>query len=894
MEQKTLLEKILGRKEIHLFEHNEIAYRKLESFLQNNQKASVDHATGTGKSFIALKYLFNHKDKRILYLTPTYYIFQQLRDVHMPKLGIEKNDFSTFENIIYPNLLKMNMEKLAEEYDVFVLDEYHRCGAKLWGTKIKELISIIEKQYPDKKIVGLTATPTRYLDNERDMNEELFLGNSVSTITLGDAILEGLLQPPTYINTADAHIEYLEHVKNKLKRKVVYQEDMHGLGELLETAISKIKNSIRVDEAHNVNLPQKNGKYIVFCSTISEIKHNMEIIKEKFPGEKLTFYEVHSHQTKEINERELKNFRENNNSNSFVFVVDILNEGIHVDNIDGIFLMRKTTSPIIYFQQLGRLLSYSTKEKQLFVWDMVDNIKNHTIIHRLYQEVISEARKRLVTDEKNKRRYERILSNFRIIDNYNEVLSDIKEIELEIDNMSEEELLKRRVARFVEILCHQYKNVKTKIPKHIQTSQLFRAYDDLYKKYKYITLEQFIRLKQAQITLPNEINISIEAFEEKLQGFNNLYEKELSEQLKVYKKFKKYCEELGRVPSILSKDAEERDCAYLTSTIMPKCDKKIREMYKTLISEKETGFNLNYYFQINDVEYETFIKGLEYCLENDIVVNKNIYTIFTQMYYQEDLRKKYKLDKYLGKLKYKYNNRGNEKIVFIEQVYEDEKTSLDLYSQRLNKLKKYGLESIDEKEIEEFVKKYVKELLDFIKLKKRLPNSNEESEYAKYNAFRPFIKKFGYENYIEQKINDNRIMEQDSFIAQIIEFVHNNNGDFPSDRVLDEEEIKLAKKMKANAKILQYYQVKLLELQKMIRFENNDNWFNEYIEFMKINKRYPIIQSDEERTLISRFVRNESRLTKEERKILKTVTLEIGEAELIRRTFLERRKVRSK
>ena len=38
-----------------LFEHNEIAYKKLCKMLETENTATIDHATGTGKSFIALK-----------------------------------------------------------------------------------------------------------------------------------------------------------------------------------------------------------------------------------------------------------------------------------------------------------------------------------------------------------------------------------------------------------------------------------------------------------------------------------------------------------------------------------------------------------------------------------------------------------------------------------------------------------------------------------------------------------------------------------------------------------------------------------------------------------------------------------------------------------------------
>ena len=356
------------------------------------------------------------------------------------------------------------------------------------------MIKIIKEKYPDKKIIGLTATPTRYLDHERNMNEELFLGKAVSTLTLGDAILQGLLQPPTYVNTGNSCIEYIEYLKNKLNRKFVYQEDMIMYQKLLDTATKKIEEHIALRSNMDIELPRENGKYIVFCNRISDIETNKQIIEKRFKDIKLSFYEVHSNQEREKNERNLADFRENNESSSFIFVVDSLNEGIHIDNIDGIFLLRKTKSPIIYFQQLGRLLSYSTKQKKLVVWDMVDNIKNHSVIYKLYQDVIDKTKKLLIEDPENADKYNQIISNFKIVDNYTGIMTQINMIEEQIDKIPEEELIKIRVSRFINILCDQYKT-KSTLPKKIQIEQLFKANEDLYKYYKHITLEQFIKIK---------------------------------------------------------------------------------------------------------------------------------------------------------------------------------------------------------------------------------------------------------------------------------------------------------------------------------------------------------------------------------------------------------------
>jgi len=70
-------------KEISLFEHNEKAYVKLINSLTKNKCTTINHATGTGKSFIALKYLYENRHKRCLYIAPTYPILDQLIEYYI-------------------------------------------------------------------------------------------------------------------------------------------------------------------------------------------------------------------------------------------------------------------------------------------------------------------------------------------------------------------------------------------------------------------------------------------------------------------------------------------------------------------------------------------------------------------------------------------------------------------------------------------------------------------------------------------------------------------------------------------------------------------------------------------------------------------------------------------
>ena len=69
-----------------------------------------------------------------------------------------------------------------------------------------------------------------------------------------------------------------------------------------------------------------------------------------------------------------------------LFCIDMLNEGIHVEDIDGVILLRPTVSPIIYKQQIGRALS-ATKSKHAVIFDIVNNIENIYSIGAIEEEM---------------------------------------------------------------------------------------------------------------------------------------------------------------------------------------------------------------------------------------------------------------------------------------------------------------------------------------------------------------------------------------------------------------------------------------------------------------------------------------------------------------------------
>ena len=70
-----------------------------------------------------------------------------------------------------------------------------------------------------------------------------------------------------------------------------------------------------------------------------------------------------------------------------LFCIDALNEGIHVENVSGVILLRPTVSPIIYKQQIGRALA-AGKRGNAVIWDIVNNIENLYSIGAVEEEML--------------------------------------------------------------------------------------------------------------------------------------------------------------------------------------------------------------------------------------------------------------------------------------------------------------------------------------------------------------------------------------------------------------------------------------------------------------------------------------------------------------------------
>ena len=266
---------------LRLFEHNEKAYHAAVRMMDQYGKVAIVHPTGTGKSYIAFKLIEDNPEKVVIWLSPSEYIFKtQLESLKRndPDFPLANVHFYTYAKLMC--CTQAQLEKIAAQKPAYIiLDEFHRAGAECWGESTVALLKLC----PDAKLLGLTATNVRYLDNNRDMAEELFDGHIASDMNLGEAVVRGILPTPKYVTTVyqyqKALAKYQARVDNLRTPGIrdVNQKYLDALRRALEQADG-------LDRVFAHHITNKSGKYIVFCANKEHMDEMVSHVPEWFAG----------------------------------------------------------------------------------------------------------------------------------------------------------------------------------------------------------------------------------------------------------------------------------------------------------------------------------------------------------------------------------------------------------------------------------------------------------------------------------------------------------------------------------------------------------------------------------------------------------------------------------
>ena len=431
--------------------------------------------------------------------------------------------------------------------NLIVFDELHRSGAKTWKSVVEQLIETNK----NANILGITATPIRDTDHVDMMNE---LASMTKTYTqeelatkqylgyemyLIDAIQRGLVVEPNIISfdfmlrDTDEYQEIVEMIsteKNPEKKRQLI-EIKEQIDELIsgETEITEhIKNNISKKENEEIGriiretIKQKDGRYIVFLPQHSSSDGLNET--EYFEQQEQKIREIlasidaepeisrlSSADSKAQNRKAITDFENSNSKHlKIMLAINKLNEGVHIDGINGEIMYRKINdgSTILYLQQLGRVIFSIDPEKPVpdelipIVYDIYNNylvqnlnrtvnqttpksdlqklkeviewIDKHGYEPDINSEDIQEARK-AITLKKIQNKYKKYLDG---IDNPRLSKSDIYEIEQIME-----------LAKSIDLFS---KDIGTRIippgEKDLSEVQLFKVtatqkkFSELYKK----------------------------------------------------------------------------------------------------------------------------------------------------------------------------------------------------------------------------------------------------------------------------------------------------------------------------------------------------------------------------------------------------------------------------
>lgn len=430
-----------GIAQVELYEHNEKTYEEAKGQLKLYGKTAIVQPTGTGKSMILKRFLQDF-----------YYEWKIVVGSSAQALDLLQDEPDWVSNSTLVTTYH-SLEKIVNDLEVMqgvikikliVLDELQRAGAKTWNPVITKLVQL----FPDAGLLGLTATPIRFLDKRRDMVSELFNGISAGNITLQKAVELGILpQFDCAVGMYDIQNDIKDRLKKLNKRKVRKGESEEAVNARilhrkiqLDSFAQKWDRDEKIVGMMQQYLKQhrdKNYKHIVFTPSIEIAEHMRGLIEGWYSkayndglseGEQSVMVRTYMYHSKNPDRKfEFNCFESDKGAGSIdvLISVNMASNSFHVKNTKSIMLLRSIDSPNLLTQMIGRGLA--SGGENVVIFDLVDNLKAadnmQELIYSMESKVngLSKDRKYEVLTKQHKK-------STRICKSYTDTTSDVRDI----------------------------------------------------------------------------------------------------------------------------------------------------------------------------------------------------------------------------------------------------------------------------------------------------------------------------------------------------------------------------------------------------------------------------------------------------------------------------------
>lgn len=357
------------------------AIAKLNTLRKMNQtKALAIAATGTGKTYMSVFDTMQVNPKKALFVVHRGDILIKAQESFDNVLGKTIPDYSSdrYEGskgnknskylFVTESTLALHLEDFTpDEFDYIIIDEAHHAADNSY-TKILNY-------FKPKFLLGLTATPDR--TDGKDIFS-IFDFNRAVNIRLRDSLEKDLVCPFHYFGITD--VEGIDY--SKLTHTPDDGEEY--LNEVARMLMRSNRADYIFDKIKFYGHDGDKTKCLGFCATVEHAKFMADEFNKKLgEGSAIALSGENS-----VPERQkyLQQLEDDDSKLKYIFSRDIFNEGIDVQDINLVLMLRPTQSSIVFTQQLGRGLRKIKGKEFLTVLDFIGNYQKSFLMTSVFSK----------------------------------------------------------------------------------------------------------------------------------------------------------------------------------------------------------------------------------------------------------------------------------------------------------------------------------------------------------------------------------------------------------------------------------------------------------------------------------------------------------------------------
>lgn len=348
--------------------------------LRGERRGAVIAATGVGKTFLAAFDVLQHGARQVLYvshrlehLTQALRAFRRVlgdtRSLGLVGGGSDEQD----KDIVFVTVASLanRPELAARAFEYLIIDEFHHVEAPSYEV----LRPIRDRAF----LLGITATPER--QDGHDVLEWCDW-NVAYEVRLPQAIDKGWLLPFHYFGIADETVDFLQIPWRRLEE--------------VESALSvEARVDLVLQHALERGYDGHRRATVGFCAGRKHAHYMADAFNRRGQTAVAVLGDTGVARREELYAR----LADPDDPLEWVFVSDVMNEGVDIPAINSVLFLRPTESATLFLQQLGRGLRLCPSTEVLTVLDFVGHHRSAWLTLDALDAPEAGGRREWITDD---------------------------------------------------------------------------------------------------------------------------------------------------------------------------------------------------------------------------------------------------------------------------------------------------------------------------------------------------------------------------------------------------------------------------------------------------------------------------------------------------------------